>query len=245
MRTITFFSTMPGVADVFPVVEAKTYRPNWIAQARNSYLKTQEESNGNKFSHIYRCPGIFDIMSTGYLVTLPWDVTIETNGDGEGFRWTLPTADLPKLAGTPLVGIHTAANILECLPPRPGCLQSIIKFNTPWHVVAPPGVRFIAMPVPYTDSFEFEHNHGILDPGYSTEINPQVWWKVLNGKHTIKAGTPMMQLIPLTEEKFKLKVQDATEKEIAWAKKKEYLRNMSFVFNRTFIKNMYLKHFYK
>jgi hypothetical protein len=40
MRTITFFSTMPGVADVFPVVEAKTYRPNWIAQARNSYLKT-------------------------------------------------------------------------------------------------------------------------------------------------------------------------------------------------------------
>ena len=245
MRTIKFFSTLPGVADAYPVIEANQYRPNWVAAARESYLKAMEEADGDRISHLYRCPGIFDLMQTGYIVKMPWDVIIETRGDGSDFKWTIPTSDLPRLFNSPLVNGHMEADIAQALPNRPNTLRSIVKFNLPWHVVTPPGVKLLIVPLPYPDTFDFEHTTGILDPGFSTEINAQLWWKVILGKVTVRAGTPLMQIIPLSEEKFNLVVDTATEKEIAWVKKKEYLHNLSFVMKRGLMKAMYLKHFFK
>ena len=33
MKTIQFFSTVPGVAEAFPIVEAKNYKPEWTKSA--------------------------------------------------------------------------------------------------------------------------------------------------------------------------------------------------------------------
>lgn len=249
MRKITFFTTVDGVQDAYPVINAKDYRPNWVNSARDSYLKRKQkaEQDNERFTHLYRCPGIFDLMSKGFIVPMMWDVIIETNGDGESFGWSVPSGELSLMhTNGNIVDGHMAHLIAQSLPKRPGYLKSLVKFNSPWHVVAPPDVKFIIIAVPYPDPEDaiFEQVPGILDPGLSTELNPQGYWKILNGKHTIRAGTPMMQIVPLTDEEFELEVKCAGEKEIAWAKKRNYFFNLAFAFKRTLMKAQYVKHFF-
>jgi hypothetical protein len=243
MKTITFFTTITGVADAFPVIKSSEFRPNWVSAAKESYLRKQEESQGNSFVHAYRCPGIFDLMSSGYIVTMPWDLMIDTYGDGQKCKWTLPSGDLQHLMTSPFVTAHGPDGVAENIPHRPGSLKTIIKFNTPWYVIAPKGVKFLVLPISYPDTYEFESYPGILEPGYSNEINFQVRWNVLNGKHIIKAGTPMCQLIPLTDEKFNLEVRDANDHDRKWIAKKDYLFNLGFVFKRGLAKRLYEKFF--
>lgn len=243
MRKITFFSSLPGVPDLYPIIPASQYRPAWIKAARDDYKEAFKKADGDKFVHLYRCPGIFDIMSTGYIVPMPWDVTIETFGDGGDFKWTIPSEDLQRLTKTQLVNGHMDNGPAKYLPSKPGSLRSFIKFNTPWYIIAPKDVKFLVIPLPYTDSHEFESVHGILDPGYSAEVNIQMRWNVMKGKHTVKAGTPMCQLIPLTNEKFELEVREATEKDWGWIHKRNYFFNFSFLFKRNVLKEMYHKYF--
>jgi len=249
MRKITFFTTVDGVQDAYPVICAKDYRPNWITSAKESYIKRKQkaEAENERFTHIYRCPGIFDLMSRGFILPMMWDAIIETNGDGESFSWAVPSGELGIMASTnKVVEGHMAQAIAETLPKRPGYLKSLVKFNSPWHIVAPPDVKFIIMAVPYPDTEDavFEQVPGILDPGLSTELNPQGYWKILNGKHTVRAGTPMFQIIPLTDEEFELEVKFAGEKEFAWAKKRNYFFHLTFVFKRALMKTQYAKHFF-
>jgi hypothetical protein len=242
MRKIIFFSTIIGVADAFPVIKAGEYRPTWIAGARQKYEEKKEKMDGAKFFHVYRCPGIFDLMNQGYIVTCPWDVTIETRGDGADFRWRTPEdEELRTLLGDHPVQGHMADAIADSLPIKPGRLKSIIKFTTSWNVIAPEGVKFLIVPIPYPDSYEFESTPGILDSSISSELNAQLYWNKLEGRHTVLAGTPLFQLIPLTDEKFEVEVRNATPSDLDWVKRRRYFLNISFGPKRGFLKNLYNK----
>lgn len=240
MRKIQFFSTVDGLSDLFPIIPAREYRPSWISDAKNHYKSIFNSSN-EKNLHIYKCPGIFDIMSEGYIVPLPWDIAIETDHtDSKNFKWTIPSGLLEDKLGNELIKGHFAPDV-QSLPNRPYSLDTIIKFNTPWYVVAPRDVKFLVIPIPYSENWQFESVHGILDPGYSAEVNVQVRWNLKNGRHVIKAGTPMCQLIPLSNEEFELEVRTATEKDKKWIQKRDYFFNFSFLFKRNLMKKMYHK----
>lgn len=241
MRKITFFSIVDGVADAFPIAAAREFKFDWVAAVKTAYKSKMEKNKHTRFSHLARCPGVFDLLNTGYIIPMPWDVTIETDGDMLNFAWHMPSKDIEDLYNTPLVTGHMPNGIAEHLPTRPFSLDSIIKLNLPWHIIAPPGVKFIMIPIPYPDSFEFENVIGILDPSVSSEINLQLRWNVTNGIHTIKAGTPMVQLIPLTDEKFQLEVRNQTEKDKQWILKRRYLNNCTFFMNRSLVSKIYHK----
>ena len=207
---IEFFSYVEGVADTHPIIPARELSFKWVKLLTEDYKRNINERN-----HIRKCPGIFDILGTGYVVPLPWDVNIKL--DDTGFGYELPGQYLPQMTGTEqLVGPHK--NI-------PGIDRLCLKFCTPWHVIAP--CKFVVIPIPYPDMKGFESVHGILDPEKSTELNAQVWWNT-NGIVNLKAGTPMMQIIPLSDEKFSHTVRDATEKDKQWVKRRLYLSQHSF-----------------
>jgi hypothetical protein len=243
MRKIEFFTIVNGVADAFPVIKASEYKPKWIANAKESFNKKLEAMDGAKFFHLYRCPGIFDLMGQGYIVCSPWDITIDTNGDGEDFRWRITDSEITMLLGDDPVQGHMARAIAESMPAKPYALRSLIKFNTSWNIRAPKGVKFLILPLSYPDTYEFESAPGILDPSFSTELNAQLYWNVLNNRHTVKAGTPLFQIIPLTEEKFKFEVRNATPEDIEWTKKRRYFTNIGFGPKRGLMKSLYNKLF--
>lgn len=245
MRKIIFFSIIDGVADAFPVAAAREFKFDWVAAVKNSYKSKMEKNKHLRFTHLARCPGIFDLLNTGYIVPMPWDFSIETNGDLQNYKWYMPDGALEHLfntnthaQGSMIVG-QTATGIDEFLPSPPDTLNVILKIITPWNVIAPPGVKFMMIPIPYPDSFEFEQVIGILDPAVSSEINLQLRWKVTNGIHTIKAGTPMCQLVPMTDEKFQLAVRNATDKDKQWVLKHRYLNGCTFFKNRNMLSRTY------
>jgi hypothetical protein len=243
MKKIEFFSYVQGVADVFPIIPARNKMPNWVDQVRQEYKVTAARfKDHGRFPHLYRCPGIFEILGEGYYVTMPWDVIIETNGDLQNFKWTVPSEELSTLMGG-IDLVSPQASDAAMLPTPPGSMSTLIKISTPWHLKSPAGLKFLILPVSYPDSFEFEHMPGILDPGLSSEINLQIQWYVTNGVHTIKAGTPMAQIIPLSEKSYELICRNATAWDNLWVTKRRFFNNFSFAVQRKKLKDAYEAHF--
>lgn len=243
MKKIEFYSTIPGLVEACPIFEAKKYSTKWMSSAREDFIKESKNSLSVP-KHIFQCPGIFDLYSYGYIIPAWHDIVIKTNGDGSGFSWMIPE-NLPLVTGDyNFVGKHIDG-LDKHLPKRPGALKSVIKFNTPWNVVAPKGVKFLLIPLAYPDSFEFESSTGLLDPSVSNEINIQVYWYVKNGQHTIKAGTPLAHLIPLSEEKFELVCREMNNWDRLWIQKKNFFNNFTFLTNRNKFKDFYYDHYRK
>jgi hypothetical protein len=242
-RTIEFFSTVLGVADAYPIIPARECAPAWVSRARQDYIDDKKTGTG-AFQHIYQCPGIMDLLNQGFIVPMWHDVVIKTNGDGKTFQWAIPGSELIDLAGKEIVG-KQETGVETLMPVRPWSTSSLIKFNMPWNVVAPAGVKFLMIPIAYPDSFEFESSIGILDPGYSSEINLQMYWNIPKGEYIIKAGTPMAQLIPISEEKFEYVCRDMNSQDEKWIAKRKYLNSSTFRIKRNLVKDFYIKHFGK
>jgi len=244
MKKIEFYSTVPGLPDLFPIVNAKDALPRWAKSARDSYIKKKDQSIG-RMNHIYQCPGIFDLFKQGYVVPMWHDVIISTNGDSDSFTWTVPTSELADL--NPEVNlIEPQSNGLGAvLPIKPWSLNTLVKVNTPWHVVAPRGVKLLILPMAYPDSFEFESSIGILDPGYSNEINIQLYYNVQKGDVMIKAGTPLAHIIPLSEKQYELVCREMNSIDRFWQAKRKYFSSATFKLKRNTIQDLYYKHFGK
>lgn len=242
MKDIIFFSTVDGVADVCPIITADQCLPKWASLAKERFVKEKSTRN-DRFNHIYQCPGIFDLYNYGFVVTAWHDFIIKTEFGKAGFAWKIPHEEISLLMnGVDVIGTHQQ-QIAEFLPKRPTTIGQPIKINTPWHVIAPKGVKFIVLPIAYPDTFEFDSHIGILDPGVSSEINIQLNWNVKDGETLVKAGTPLMHMIPISEEKFNLICRDATEYDKKWIKKRNFLNNFTFKLKRNIIKEFYHKHF--
>lgn len=242
MKKIQFFSTIPGVVDTNPIYEAKNHTTRWMTAAREDFIR-QSKMNKGRFTHIFQCPGIFDLFNYGFIVPAWHDALIKTNGDPSGFAWLPPTDEFTAMTnGFDAIGKHVN-ELDKYLPKKPGALHSMVKFNTPWHVVVPRGVKFLVLPVAYPDSYEFEGAIGILDPAINSEINVQVFWNIRNGEHIIKAGTPLAHLIPLSEEKFELVCREMNKWDELWLRKKDFLRNFTFKLRKNNTKEVYENHY--
>jgi len=236
---IEFFSTVPGLADSFPIFPASQWRPKWVANCRDDFAK---HKGYKRPSHLYQCPGIFDLYKTGFMIPLWHDTVIKTQLDEEAFAYVHPSEMLAKLREGDPVGTHPY-ELQKWLPRRPWSIAPIMKFNTPWNVIAPKGVKFLMTSIAYSDSYEFEACQGILDPSISTELNVQGYWNVKEGETRLNAGTPLAHLIPISEKSFEYEVRDATDHDREFLKKREYFTVFGFNLNKRLIKDIYNKHF--
>ncbi len=54
MKTIEFFSTIPGVAEAYPIIEAKNYRPNWTKAAMQDLVNKKNNIVNNDTGRFYK-----------------------------------------------------------------------------------------------------------------------------------------------------------------------------------------------
>lgn len=242
-KKIEFFSYIPGVAEAFPVKEAKEFKPKWMEQCRKDYKEKLAETNV-KFNHVYQCPGIFEMYKHGFIIPLWADVVIKADLARRGFGYATAIIDHPEQENRIVIDKHQD-EVSKIIPPRHYSLPFVIKINSPWSVVAPKGVKFLMLPISYPDTYEFDNAVGILDPGVSNEINFQIWWNVMDGEVVLKAGTPMVHLIPISEDKFDLEVRDANAHDKEWLDKRRYFQYFSFRPRRNLMKEFYNNHFSK
>jgi hypothetical protein len=187
------------------------------------------------------------LSGTGYVSILPVDQGIEHSA-GASFAPNPMFFDPENIVKLAIEGgcnaVASTFGVLASVSRKYAHkIPFIVKINTPWNIIAPKGVKFLMMPITYPDSHEFENAIGILDPGISCEINFQLWWNVKDGETLLKAGTPMVHLIPLSPELYDVVCRDMTEHDKTWINKQKYLQNFSFRPKRNLIKEFYYKHF--
>ena len=133
MKTIEFFSTIPGVAEAFPIIEAKNFRPEWTKAAIKDLTDKKSKVTNNdtgRFTHLAYCPGIFDLFKTGYIVPMWYDVNIKTQKDTPGFSWTVADKAFGTLSDMKFIDTHSD-RITDFIPKRKGTIGNIVKINTP------------------------------------------------------------------------------------------------------------------
>lgn len=211
LPTVQFVNSTPGVAEMYPVIKAEKYKRDWMEEAGKEILHYNEavkQCPMNKLRDtintygrsITRCPGMRGFMRFGYLIPSPCDFTIETYGDGVKFEASALTPNINnmiKISGHPSEQFHkfTAVPL--------NTLKTIIKVGTGWNILPSTEEYVYLVTNPhYNNEPRFTSTFGILDPLYDTQLNGFLFWHVLQGRETIKAGSILFQIIPLPRDLF-------------------------------------------
>ena len=166
----------------------------------NEFVQEENGLAGRQTNHtIKKCMPVFDTLTAGYILKIPRDITVyqsreENSNDIEyktHFAWTevgaVSSHNIEQVEGYPHSGVH---------------LKGLPKFLNPWIIKTPPGysclfttpmhrgLPFTIMPgIVDTDTFEYPVN-------FPFEMNEKGFEGIL------KAGTPMVQVIPFKRDEF-------------------------------------------
>lgn len=218
-NTIEFFSLIPEVVDLAPIQPANNFRPNLITNATKelSELKKQDQYGTKKYISTAKCPGIYNMVKHGWVMTTWTDIIIETNGDGDSFKWesTVDQRTLSNDLRDNMITYHPAEQYADYVMGDSNTLKTVIKINMPWRCIVPEGYYLQEGPLPYTDEKRFTTIKGYFsrDHGVS-QLNVQLLWHVMNGRTLIKAGTPLAHYVLVPIKQPKLVVMEASSEQI-------------------------------
>ena len=197
--TIRFFTTNEFNAEVFPVVPAKSHSFKWYKTFGDQIREAKKADSLSYIPNAGKCPAIIDISARGFYLMLNRDLLIE-NANGR-----LKVSSNPRFGEVTEQLKHPASNFFQKMP-------FVLKISLAWSCVAPKGLLFHYGPVSYPDNTDFYTLPGIYDPSLDCQANIQ--GIVTTEKPTLlKAGTPLAQIIPLSNKKYKLSCGMATETE--------------------------------
>jgi hypothetical protein len=218
--TIEFFSLIPEVAMLAPLVSAKKFRPEVLLNASKQYAdEKQKDSYGfEELVSTAKCPGIYDYARYGWVLVAWQDFTIETNGDGQSFIWTSPIDQTKSTNGElvgPMISSHSPEQYAYFVGGIPNALQCVVKVQTPWRCVIPEGYYLQEGPIPYTNERRFTTVVGFFDRAHGVaQMNIQLLWHVMEGKTLIKAGTPLAHYMLVPKDQHEMSCNAATDEQI-------------------------------
>ncbi|HEY7036713.1 MAG TPA: DUF6065 family protein [Thermomicrobiales bacterium] len=137
---------------------------------------------------VKRCPPFVEAMTAGYIVPVPFDITLSVNDQG-------------------MLSVDAPPNVVNAHYPvqyegSPFANQVVLKFSNPWVIVTPPG--YVCLIVPPINRFESPvvPFTGIVETdSYYKEINfPSVCNLRRGASVTLAAGSPLAQVIPFRRE---------------------------------------------
>lgn len=230
---VKFYSSIPGVKETYPIIKSSSHKRKWAESAAHAFKeKTKDLVNyQNTITGVIKCPGIFDLVNTGWILPAWCDFIIETSDDN--ISWRTPSMLEGITCGEdfnkpPISFISTDQKIMS-IPMSEENHFCLVKVNTPWIVDIPKGWELLILPVSYSDDTRFESTQGVIQPSSHMEINPQLLWKVKNGIELIKAGTPLCQLIPIKEDQIEFECNDYGLEQRMNQKKMYFKRASTFI----------------
>lgn len=197
LRFVPTFSR-PDIGN--PVQSARAVRAGW--------LKKQYAVPPLKFA---RCPGMWDYLNAGYIISAWCDIHIKANSQGVVVR----------MEGSNHSTQHEAVAMDFALvdglaPIAESAKRCVMKIPMPWAAFARPGISCQVLPAemhsPFLDKL-FVYP-GVVDYDQFHTIN-FIFSAVAACEFTIWAGTPLLQVIPFRRETFTAECGVATPREAA------------------------------
>lgn len=218
--TVEFYSKVAGLNELYPILPAKELSMPWRTESAQRTAEWSKDYTRATHGASHKCSGIIGFAQMGWVVTAWHDFVIETNGDGKSLTWKLTNDRMltTTLKGEPLGKfLPQLFGDLPSSPLPPNTVQSVLKVHTPWLYSVPSGWGLMMLPLDYTKESRFTSAIGLLNPRISRQVNPVLYWHVLNGETLIKAGTPLCRLVPVrVDTTFTTVIRDATLDEIQY-----------------------------
>jgi hypothetical protein len=167
-----------------------------------------------KYSTVRSCPAISDSFNFGYIVYTPIDVYIDAT-EGDSISWYIPEVNLSVVGEEEqsFIGFHHSQefskfNIEKNFSPH------ALKLNTFFGIKTEDGYStWITHPIGRED-LPFRVFDAIVDTDQYPSRFPYAFLIKNDFKGIIKAGTPLIQVIPFKREDFVSEIIDADYEEI-------------------------------
>lgn len=206
---ITFSCEDKAIEETFPVFPSSVNIPKWYSSIPLEYDgKKRIFRDGNNNSTIKRCVPFIEAITAGYVIPLPYDIFVsrdileDENGNKE---------DLPYYSSNgPGVSFHNSDQAKNY--PLNKNNKPIAKINNPWYIRTPPGYSCLFVAPLNNKEIPIEIMSGIVDTDkYFNQVNFPFTLVDEGFEGIIKAGTPIVQVIPFKRESWKMKIGDADE----------------------------------
>ena len=182
-----------------PIVKADEINFEWWKRVTEHYKISNQPK---KRAQTNRCLGMKDVFKLGWIQRTYQDIEITTTPGKQTFVARTPfKQELAPSCGNFIgayVNAHPAVQLHAFKPFPVNMLQTVIKIQSPWFFVIPEGYSLLLMPVPYNDDNRFTAATGVIKT--NNFWNVQLYWHAKPGKHIIKAGTPISQIVPIKNE---------------------------------------------
>jgi hypothetical protein len=181
----------------------KNDMPKWWKESEN-YLKDEALNNipTRSLGTIKACPAIIDFLTYGYVLFFPTDIYIDATKDKIEWMYTDINSGIGDLDFSNYIIYHDGDTGLLSKYNKDGFHKDVLKVNSFWGIKTDPGYSvFITNP---------QHRHDLPFRSFSAIVDtdvfparfqyPLIFKKGFSG--VIKAGTPLVQVMPFKREDF-------------------------------------------
>ena len=206
-KFITFIDQTEQVAPEFYPVPASKNLPDWYKNLsthinnNKSYNAALAVSAGSKTTAtLKKCMPVYDMLTGGYLLPLPTDVSVENllteEGTSKWFQW--PKNDMVDFHDHRQFTGYPAEWMYEGQPAP--------KFRNPWIIKTPPGYSTLFLSPQHRD-LPFHTLSGIVDTDtYHSSVELPLYFKDPKWSGLLEAGTPMVQVIPFKRDAWEMEL---------------------------------------
>ena len=167
------------------------------------------EAEREDYQTVKRCIPFLDAMTAGYIIPLPFDLTIAITPTGNQLLWK-SEEEKERLSKYTIVESHDSSQY----PGAPFSQFKVIKFYNPWIVETSPNTSCMFVPPLNRPELPYVPLSGIVDTDqYFNTVNLPCVFPGLDVGHQInlKMGTPMIQVIPFKRQEWKSSITNLKE----------------------------------
>lgn len=197
---VKFISLFPKMVDTFPHPgPAGKSLPDWY-KGLDSYIENDPTPvAGSQRITAKKCFAIFDILSSGYLFKLPFDLYIDTTESKQIF-------DVPKFARgigtTPIISSHEMSQIGDYPVDLEKHINFLFRINLVWLMKTDPGYSTLFLPVQHGNDSPLFAVSAIIDTDTFASDGLFSFFVKKDFKGIVKKGTPIVQAIPFKRDDF-------------------------------------------
>lgn len=194
--------------DVIPKpYPARKFIPDWFKALPVSLGPKDGVEDRFENSTIKRCMPFLDAMNLGYIIPLAADVEFTTNDTASEVNWYCKF-------GRNVIESHNSKQITTDKSPNPMSKFPALKFCNFWNVKTPKGWSTLFLPPINRVDERFICYSGLVDTdNYSNMVNFPFFFTKPNYTGVLKAGTPLVQAIPIKREFLKSLTEHYNEKD--------------------------------
>ena len=231
-ENVTFYNIQPSVAELYPIVPANKIKHEWKDLAAKEFNRNKSKCPFSKLTSVSRCPGINDIQSLGWIITLSQDVTI-TQSDGNIMLF-------PADESSDMFGFHTREMYHQFRKHWPhNTHPDILKVKTGWVCEIPKNHKLLQLNPFHSDENRFTTIEGVYDSN-SGPIDlaiPMYWHE--QQPTTLLAGTPIAQLVLIPDTKYDFDIVEINDTIIEKMRIKGSQLNRKFIISYNSIKSFW------